>query len=138
MERRVQAACREGIRRGWVRSAHDCAEGGLSVALAECCISGKRGADVVLETVRSLRWDEVLFGEAGNRIVVSVSADNVTEWEAYLNGNLSNTWSKIGTVSARESSLEISTSNNLTLINVKIINIKNVWYRAIQNRLATS
>jgi phosphoribosylformylglycinamidine (FGAM) synthase-like enzyme len=33
LERRVQAVTREGIRQGWVRSAHDCAEGGLALLL---------------------------------------------------------------------------------------------------------
>ena len=41
LERRVQAACREGIRQGWVLSAHDCAEGGVAIALSEACISGQ-------------------------------------------------------------------------------------------------
>jgi phosphoribosylformylglycinamidine synthase len=48
LEKQVQAACREGIWQGWVRSAHDCAEGGLAVALAECCISGGKGAAIAL------------------------------------------------------------------------------------------
>lgn len=34
LEQKVQTACREGIRQGWIKSAHDCAEGGLAVALA--------------------------------------------------------------------------------------------------------
>src|SRR5262249_61912181 len=39
-ERAVQAACLAAIEAGCVRSAHDCAEGGIAVALAECCITG--------------------------------------------------------------------------------------------------
>jgi phosphoribosylformylglycinamidine synthase len=48
LERRVQSVCRAGIRQGWIHSAHDCAEGGLAVALAECCISGGLGAEIQL------------------------------------------------------------------------------------------
>ncbi|MBE9075450.1 phosphoribosylformylglycinamidine synthase subunit PurL, partial [Microcystis sp. LEGE 08355] len=48
LERKVQAACRRGIRAGWVKSAHDCAEGGLATALAECSISGQLGAEIDL------------------------------------------------------------------------------------------
>ncbi|MFN7908918.1 MAG: phosphoribosylformylglycinamidine synthase subunit PurL, partial [Microcystis sp.] len=48
LERKVQAACRRGIRASWVKSAHDCAEGGLATALAECCISGQLGAEIDL------------------------------------------------------------------------------------------
>jgi phosphoribosylformylglycinamidine synthase len=38
-EKALQGCCRELIGRGLVKSAHDCAEGGLAVALAECCIA---------------------------------------------------------------------------------------------------
>ncbi len=44
LEKRLQAAVRDGVRRGLLTSAHDCAEGGLAVALAECAIgSGATG-----------------------------------------------------------------------------------------------
>jgi phosphoribosylformylglycinamidine synthase len=39
---------REGVRSGTLRSAHDIAEGGIAVALAECCIAGSIGATVTL------------------------------------------------------------------------------------------
>src|SRR5262249_19375794 len=57
---------------GLVASAHDCSEGGLGMALLECCISGPAGAcgaTVALEGKG--RLDELLFGEAPGRIVVS-------------------------------------------------------------------
>ncbi|MDT9298487.1 MAG: AIR synthase-related protein, partial [Arthrospira platensis PCC 7345] len=46
LELMVQKVCRQGIRNGWVRSAHDCAEGGLAIALAECCIGNRLGATI--------------------------------------------------------------------------------------------
>ncbi|HEV8675578.1 MAG TPA: phosphoribosylformylglycinamidine synthase subunit PurL [Methylomirabilota bacterium] len=71
-ERAVQAACLAAIEAGCVRSAHDCAEGGLAVALAEGCVTGPRplGAEVALDGAG--RLDARLFGEAPSRIVVSV------------------------------------------------------------------
>ena len=79
-ERAVQAACLAVIEAGCVRSAHDCAEGGLAVALAECCVTGPRrlGAEVSLGTAS--RLDAVLFGEAPSRIVVSV---HPAEWPRF-------------------------------------------------------
>lgn len=64
---------RDAIRDGLIRSAHDCAEGGIAVALAECCISGERpvGADITLPGDHG-RDDESLFHEAPGRIIVSV------------------------------------------------------------------
>ncbi len=70
------------IREGVVRSAHDCSDGGLSVALAECCFTNQvaretfqfLGADVDLTAVAgAARTDALLFGETQNRVVISVS-----------------------------------------------------------------
>jgi phosphoribosylformylglycinamidine synthase len=55
----------EIIRQGWVKSAHDCSEGGLAVALAECCMNGV-GATVDLPGSAA-----VLFGETQSRIIVT-------------------------------------------------------------------
>jgi phosphoribosylformylglycinamidine synthase len=57
-----------------VRSAHDCSDGGLAVALAECCIAdrdGTIGAEIELSKWSSLPLRALLFGEAQARIVVS-------------------------------------------------------------------
>ena len=43
LERDVQSAVRTGIRAGFVKSAHDCSEGGIGVTLAECCVAGGIG-----------------------------------------------------------------------------------------------
>jgi phosphoribosylformylglycinamidine synthase len=64
----------KAITAGLVRSAHDCSEGGLAVALAECAIGdreGMRGADVDLGAWTSLPLRALLFGEAQARIIVS-------------------------------------------------------------------
>jgi phosphoribosylformylglycinamidine synthase subunit PurL len=76
-ERAVQAACLAAIEAGCIRSAHDTAEGGLAVALAECCITGPRqlGADVILPATG--RVDEALFGEAPSRILVTAAPGDV-------------------------------------------------------------
>ncbi len=71
LEMSVQAAVREAIRRGIVRSAHDCSEGGIAVALAECCVAGDIGADVHLDD--DMPAVASLFGESQSRIVVSVA-----------------------------------------------------------------
>ena len=42
--RALHAAVRQAVRSGALRSAHDVAEGGLAVALAECCLAGGLGA----------------------------------------------------------------------------------------------
>ena len=98
MEKSVQAACREGIQQGLVNSAHDCAEGGIAVALAECCLGGNLGVEVQLTPTSGNRWDECLFGEGASRIVVSVSPEKQEQWEALLQEILGNSWQQIGVV----------------------------------------
>ena len=137
LERKVQTACRHGIRQGWVNSAHDCAEGGLAVALAECCLGNNLGAEVFLEENSSIRLDEILFGEAASRIIVSVNPAIAATWETYLTENLADNWQKIGKVTTLESSLKILTKKKLSLINVKINKVKSFWSQAIARRLHT-
>lgn len=71
----------EAIRAGLVRSAHDCGEGGLAVALAESCMAERdrpMGATVDLGAWGHLPTRALLFGEAQGRIVVSTArADEV-------------------------------------------------------------
>ena len=78
----LQQTLRDAIRDGLVRSAHDCAEGGIAVALAECCITGEQaiGTDIALPDDR-LRDDETLFQEAPGRIIISVAPENDTALE---------------------------------------------------------
>jgi phosphoribosylformylglycinamidine synthase II len=46
--RATQLAVRDAVREGLVASAHDVAEGGIAVALAECCLAGGLGAQIEL------------------------------------------------------------------------------------------
>jgi phosphoribosylformylglycinamidine synthase len=78
-EKSVQDACRESIQAGILSSAHDCADGGLAVTLAECCITGKRGAKV--EINHRIRNDALLFGETQSRIVVSLPVKNLDSFK---------------------------------------------------------
>jgi phosphoribosylformylglycinamidine synthase len=73
-ERAVIDALLEAIRDGTVRSAHDCSEGGLAVALAECVMMDRAqptSARVDLSSWSALPGRALLFGEAQGRVVVS-------------------------------------------------------------------
>jgi phosphoribosylformylglycinamidine synthase subunit PurL len=131
LERQVQAVCRAGIRQGWVKSAHDCAEGGLAIALAECCISGQLGAEIALDS-SAVRWDHLLFAEGGARILVSVSSDQVKIWESYLQEQLGQNWQKLGQVG--DQTLRIS-ADQLTLIDAGLAEMGDRWFNAIDRRL---
>ena len=86
-EQSLQQTCLEAIRAGIVSSAHDCADGGLAVALAECCMTGpcaRLGAR--LELPGELRPDALLFGESASRIVVSVRPEHAEGLRAIARG----------------------------------------------------
>lgn len=151
LERQVQAACRDGIRRGWIRSAHDCAEGGLAVALAECCISGRRGAEITLAVdaatsmvqsanaalpLDSERLDTLLFGEGCARILVSVAPEQVAAWEVYLAERLAGAWQQLGQVGSEITPLSLSNTSGFPLISASIADMSDRWSTAIERRLA--
>ncbi|MEX2154146.1 MAG: phosphoribosylformylglycinamidine synthase subunit PurL [Gemmatimonadaceae bacterium] len=79
----------ESIALGAVHSAHDCSDGGLAVALAECSIMNRarmRGAEVDLSSWASLPLRALLFGEAQGRVIVSTAASNVVLASAKRHG----------------------------------------------------
>ena len=73
------------IETGVVKSAHDCAEGGFAVAVAECAISELTarqiprltGAEIDLSEVFCERVDALLFGEAHSRVIITTSEAEV-------------------------------------------------------------
>ncbi|MEH2199168.1 phosphoribosylformylglycinamidine synthase subunit PurL [Nostoc sp.] len=139
LERRVQKVCREGIRNGWIRSAHDSAEGGVAIALAECCIAGNLGAEINLEITTQLnRVDEVLFAEGGARILVSVTSAQQAIWESYLQEHLGQQWQLLGTVGNFETGLGVFTTDNQVLIKVSIEDMSDRYFHAIARRIATN
>ena len=66
-----------------VASAHDCADGGLAVAVAECCFdTGGIGADIELDAAAGAAGDPViatLFGESPSRVILSVAREHLAE-----------------------------------------------------------
>jgi len=74
---------------GLLVSAHDCAEGGLAVALAECCLAGGIGARCDLDeavTGRGLASTAaaILFGEGQSRFLVSHSTEAAVQFRALM------------------------------------------------------
>jgi len=74
-EQALQRLVIRAIRDGLIESAHDCAEGGLAVTLAECSFDTALGVSVDMAAVdtvpRAFRVNATLFGESASRVVVS-------------------------------------------------------------------
>jgi phosphoribosylformylglycinamidine synthase len=80
LERRVHGFILEAIAAGLLHSAHDCAEGGIAIAIAESCLLGDIGARVTideLEQGEGLINGEagILFGESQSRFVISFARE---------------------------------------------------------------
>ena len=71
----MQKVLVEGAAAGIIRSAHDCAEGGLAVTIAECCFDSSHGVGIDVKGVGASAWRDVatLFGESASRAVVSAA-----------------------------------------------------------------
>ena len=75
------------IQRGAVRTAHDCSEGGVAVAVAEMCIGGRLGANVDLDgTGAGDVWGR-LWGESLGRFIVAVSPEHETTFRELMRGH---------------------------------------------------
>jgi phosphoribosylformylglycinamidine synthase subunit PurL len=132
MELAVQAACRHGIRQGWIKSAHDSSEGGLAVALAECCISGNKGATINIG-IPKYRLDLVLFGEGGARIIVSIDPSHQAEFEDYLCEGKISISQYLGNVGTADDHFQVTAETGL--IDLDIAAITETWATAIERRL---
>jgi phosphoribosylformylglycinamidine synthase len=116
-EIKVQNAARKLIRGGLVKSAHDCSEGGLAVALAECCFNPERllGADVDcshgpmgrLQQTSHSDVATVLFNESQSRIVISVAPADLEKTISMLQKSAV-PFQQLGTVGADELRIEIN------------------------------
>jgi phosphoribosylformylglycinamidine synthase II len=132
MERRVQAATRAAVGSGLVTAAHDCADGGLAVTLAECCVTGpaRVGADVALAAAG--RRDLPLFGEGPSRVVVTVDAAAVREFEALM-AESAIPWRWIGTTGGDRLVMRLGGD---TVVSVGLAAIDDAWRSGFERHVA--
>jgi phosphoribosylformylglycinamidine synthase len=132
-------ALRALIYSGVVRSAHDCSEGGLAVALAECCVSGQiaretprlMGAEVDLSAFTDIRLDALLFGESQGRVVISVPALQAAKVlaQARILGVPAAVLGKVG-----GTTLQIKTGE--TKLSGDLRELHDLWWNAIARAMA--
>lgn len=114
------------IRAGLVRSAHDCSEGGLAVALAEMALAGRLGAQVALEGAADgatpLSALDLLFSESNGRLLLEVTADDAAAFEAAMAGA---PLTRLGAVSA-DARLVVHTAS-ATVIDLPVDALLTAW-----------
>ena len=129
LEKKVQDLCLYGIREGLIKSAHDTSEGGLAVAIAECCISkgGRENVGAKIDMDDDMRSDILLFGETQSRIVITVEQGRITDIEMQAR-DMDVPCRVIGRVGGESL---IIRHNSSVLINTPVPELEEVWRRAI-------
>ena len=118
-EKSLIEALLDAIRAGLISSAHDCSDGGLAVALAECCIANRElpaGAEVKIDGVAEIPARAVLFGEAQGRVIVSTNSAEKVIAAARKHGVEAQA---IGRVKAGSDSLTISAGKASLSVSLK-------------------
>jgi phosphoribosylformylglycinamidine synthase len=131
-ERRVQGAVRAAVSAGLVTAAHDCSEGGVAVALAEGCVTGREliGCEATLPA--GVRADLVLFGEGPSRVVVTVEPARAREFEALM-AESAIPWRWLGTTGGERLMIRIGGE---TLINVDTAQLEQAWRTGFERHVA--
>ncbi len=149
-EQELHLALRSLIYSGVVKSAHDCSEGGLAVALAECCISQQIaretprliGAEIDLTggaektagngtPTPQIRLDALLFGESQGRVVITVAALQAAKVlaQAKILGVPAAALGKVG-----GTALQIKTSQGSLSCDLK--ELHDAWWNSIARAMA--
>jgi phosphoribosylformylglycinamidine synthase subunit PurL len=132
-ERRVHEACRAAIAAGLLRSAHDCSEGGLAVALAESCVSGPRAIGAAVELPDDgCREDLALFGEGPSRVVVSVRPEAERHFERLM-GEFALPWTWLGQVGGE--AVEVRRGGE-TVLSVPLKGLDHAWRHGFERHVA--
>ena len=128
IERAVQLTCLEAIDNELLSSAHDVSDGGLAVALAECCMGHpEKPLGVRIETHEMIRGDASLFSESQSRIVLSLQEKNIDrlkEIAARHNVPLQ----IIGAVGGNRLTIQ-------RLVQLSVDELKTIWSTALAARL---
>ncbi len=136
LENQVHSFLRTIIKKNIINSAHDLGDGGLAVAISECCISSGLGANIVLPPSQS-RLDRLLFAEGGARVLISCSDDQVLELKDYYKKiSVSNCFaiSHLGTVNNNKN-LSVYQSDNL-ILDINIIDLKEKYKNTIYKKIS--
>lgn len=115
-----------------ISSAHDCSDGGLAVAIAECCFSSLGedaiGAEINIEN-RDVSIESLLFGETPSRIVISFAQEKL---ESVKNAIGECPFEVIGQVGGGDLTISV---NNDELVSLSITELETRWSNSLKDRL---
>jgi phosphoribosylformylglycinamidine synthase len=118
-----------------LKSAHDCSDGGLAVAIAECCFSSLGrdaiGADIDLRSTGYSK-DSMLFGESPSRVIVTFAAEDLDKIVASA---ADCPFEVIGKVSGSDLRISIDGSQ---AIDSPVSVLENSWRNSLSQQLGTA
>jgi phosphoribosylformylglycinamidine synthase len=139
-EKAIQQFCLKLIKNGLVSSAHDVSDGGLLIALAECCLAAQNnlilGADIELNSSSAAFANNIslaasLFGESQSRIIISIKQDKLETVESLAKeDNILCT--KIGNTSGEDFVVRL---NGHEIIRKPVKEMHKSWQMSLENLL---
>ena len=124
LEKSTNETILNAIKSGYVVSAHDVSDGGLSIALAECCIINKSNPIGIEAKIESeLKEHQLLFSESQSRFILSVKSESKSDFESLCRSN-NITFQNIGK----------SGGNNLIIgdkLNIPLTELVNLYFNTI-------
>jgi phosphoribosylformylglycinamidine synthase len=133
LEKQVQAACLALVDAELLRSAHDCSDGGLAVAIAESCFSslGREAIGASIEIAsNNLSHEAVLFGESPSRIVITFDPEHLDRLKQIV-GDCP--FTVIGTVG--DDVLKINIDGDET-ISAPVSDLESIWESSLKTKLS--
>jgi phosphoribosylformylglycinamidine synthase len=139
-ERQLQRFLIAAAEQSLLQSAHDCSDGGLAVALAECCFGGPYsdrtlGAWIELAGSAATPAEALLFGEDTGRVIITCSRENLPELRR-LAAELGIPASAAGEVGRPSGPLEIRMPGGNHTFAWRTTELRQVYYDAIPRRMA--
>ena len=137
-EKLVHQICLEVIRQGLIKSAHDTSDGGLAIAVTECCILNQeclRGVRVDLSPLNcgeSIRRDLLLFGESQSRMVISCSPEKFSRIKEMAQEKRVSCL-ELGQVGGSQFTVQ---SQGVTLIDLPVDALSSAWRKGLHHHLA--
>lgn len=129
----VQTACLRAAEAGVLRSAHDCADGGLAIALAECCFSSLNrevfGADIDITGDYDVATR--LFSETPSRIIISFDESSLGDIEEIV-AAAGCPMTLLGNVGSDRLRIE---SDGEEVIQVDVAELESAWRSSLRDKL---
>jgi phosphoribosylformylglycinamidine synthase II len=134
LEKSVQEVCLQAAESGLLRSAHDCSDGGLAVALAECCFSSLNrpavGAQIDL-IGGELSPRARLFSESPSRIIVSFTEDALNQVQE-IAARANCPFTILGRTGGARLSIK---ADGEEVVNLPVAELEMVWRNSLASRL---